>query len=186
MRKDHQNTLLIEYDGGRTEVDVTDPDKARAIDRALQIKVLQSPPFRTSGALIATHHCFHLLLVHMTYLISPEEPFSTMTANRWLGLLFYEGGLPRIQELFAAEKGDSAKRRRFMRRMQEDWEAYESKMATIVLEDYLTGRPPPLKAIWYDAAEYEMERLGLQAHEGEVELEIWHGAKIKIGCANCQ
>ncbi|KAH0537135.1 hypothetical protein FGG08_006039 [Glutinoglossum americanum] len=193
LRLDHQNELLIVYDAGRLPVPMQPQDRAAEYLR-LQIEILQTPPFTITKNLISTHHVLHLLVSYLRRTISPEPPHDQN--DDWISMLLYESGLARIVEFFAAEKGGGgvisggvsqrAKRKEFMRNMQEDWDRAKSNPGVDVV--YGGGeegtKPPKVGQIWFKAAKGEMGKRGLVPHFSEDWVEVW-GGRISVGCENC-
>ncbi|KAI9862763.1 MAG: hypothetical protein M1813_004259 [Trichoglossum hirsutum] len=194
LRLEHQNSLLIEYDAGRLPVPMHPNDRAIVYLR-LQTTILQSPPFTVTGNLISTNHVLRLLVQYLRRTISPEPPHDQN--DDWISMLLYESGLARIVEFFAAEKGGGsvigggvsqrAKRKEFMRNMQEDWDRAKSNPGVDVV--YGGGeegtKPPKVGQVWFKCAKEEMGRRGVLPHSSEDWVEVW-GTRISMGCESCE
>jgi hypothetical protein len=191
LRLEHQNSLRIHYDAGRLPVPMHPNDRA-ADYFDFQTSILQEPPFTASRILISTHHALHLLVTCLRRTISPDPPHDQK--DDWISMLLYESGLPRIVEFFAAEKGGGgisgvsqrAKRKEFMRNMQDDWDRAVSNPGVDVV--YGGGKegikPPKVAQIWFRAAKGEMVERGVIPHSSEDWVEVW-GTRISIGCEHC-
>lgn len=146
--------------------------------RRWQESLLQNPPFTHTETLIFTHHVFKLLV---SYLWLPSS---------WISMLCIASGFGRFLEFFEAEKGGpnaNTLRRNFMHNMQLDWDLYnrERAGATVygTIEEWL--KAPPLNEIWFDVAAAEMARRGVRPHLPGRPVEICPGAKLVIGCQDC-
>ncbi|KAG5300964.1 F-box domain-containing protein [Histoplasma ohiense] len=189
-RSELQSNLYAVYKAGRLPVTIQPADRT-IMFRKLQAKIVSSPPFTNTRTLVSTHHCIHLLVSYLQLTLSSEPPFPT-SCDLWISMLLTTSGLGRIAEFFAAEKGGGNNqrsiRREFMRNMQADLDAIrnDERASKVYGSGEESRRPPRLREIWFEAARNEMEVRGVMPHQTEDWVIVWEGAKISIGCQNCE
>ncbi|PGH09602.1 hypothetical protein AJ79_05658 [Helicocarpus griseus UAMH5409] len=185
-----QSDLYATYEAGRLPVPIQPVDRSLMF-RKLQAEIVKTPPFTNTRTFLSTHHCIHLLVSYLRFTLSPEPPFHT-SCDPWISMLLTTSGLGRIGEFFAAEKGGGnnqrSMRKEFMRNMQADWDASRNDEKALMV--YGSGeestRPPPVREIWFEAARNEMRIRGVVPHQTEDWVVVWEGARISIGCQNCE
>ncbi|KAL2008222.1 hypothetical protein VTN00DRAFT_8204 [Thermoascus crustaceus] len=122
-RREHRNSLLRDFEAGRLPVPIP-PHVRRTMYRALQAKILQSPPFTDTSTLISTHHCMQLLVSYLRHTVPPDEQTGGALDDSWIGSLLTISPFARIVEFFSAEIGDGgnqrAQRRDFMHNFHHD------------------------------------------------------------------
>lgn len=185
-----QDSLYTAFEAGRLPVPVQPVDRA-IMYRNIQIEILRTPPFTNTHTLISTHHCIHLLVSYLRFTLAPNPP-DYSTCDPWISMLLTSSGLGRIAELFAAEKGGGnnqrTMRREFMRNMQTDWDMYrnDSRALRTFGSGEKSREPPPVREIWFEAARTEMRVRDVLPHQTEEWVVVWEGARISIGCQNCE
>ncbi|KAJ5577301.1 hypothetical protein N7535_004227 [Penicillium sp. DV-2018c] len=168
-RREHTNMLVQKYEAGQLPVPL--PLEIRqGMYRELQTRILQSPPFTNTAALIATHHCMHLLVSYIRYSMSPEQG---EIDDSWISSLLTLAPFVRIVEFFSAEIGDGGsqrtQRKDFMYNFYNDMTMYQKDhMNSVVF-----ARAPAqnlhssVHDIWFAAAEAELRARQAIPHEVE-------------------
>lgn len=177
--------LLREYEAGRLSVPISSEARQRMY-RELQTRVLQGPPFKSTAALVATHHCMHLLVSYIRYTMLP----GTEVDDSWISSLLIRSPFARIVEFFSAEIGDGGnqrmQRKDFMLNFHADMTQHERDNMNSVLFGRVAvqNMHSSVRELWFDAAETELESRQAIPHDEEVAWR-WNGIPILIGCSDC-
>lgn len=185
-RREHTNILLREYEAGRLAVPVPLEERKRMYWE-LQTRILQNPPFTNTAALVATHHCMHLLVSYIRHTMLPDAEID----DSWISSLLTLSPFGRIVEFFSAEIGDGGnqrmQRKDFMYNFHADMTTHERDQMNSVVY----GRVPAqnmhrsVRDLWFDAAQAELESRQAIPHEEEVAW-CWNGIPILFGCSDCE
>ncbi|CAI7608034.1 unnamed protein product [Penicillium pancosmium] len=105
-RRENTNMLLREYEAGRLTVPIALRTRQQMY-HDIQMRILQNPPFTNTTALLATHHCMHLLVSYIRYTMGSE----TEIDDSWISSLLTVAPFGRIVEFFSAEIGDGGNQR---------------------------------------------------------------------------
>lgn len=184
-RREHTNMLVREYEAGRLSVPIS-LQMRQKMYRDLQMRILREPPFNNTAALVATHHCMHLLVSYIRHTMAPEvEP-----DDSWISSLLAVSPFGRIVEFFSAEIGDGGnqrvQRKDFMYNFYHDMTAHKQDHINSVL----FGRASDgnvhisVRDLWFDVAKAEL--ISRQAIPHDVEnVWQWNGISILFGCGDC-
>ncbi|KAJ5924469.1 hypothetical protein N7466_008656 [Penicillium verhagenii] len=187
-RREHTNTLLREHEAGNLSVPVPFHMRQRMY-RELQTRILREPPFNNTAALVATHHCMHLLVSYIRYTMESEgEP-----DDSWISSLLTLSPFVRIVEFFSAEIGDGRnqrmQRKDFMYNFYHDMKAHEKDHMNSVVWGRASDRSvqnphSSVQDLWFDAAKAELASRGAIPHDIEKAWH-WNGIPILFGCRDC-
>ncbi|KAJ5643536.1 uncharacterized protein N7484_006043 [Penicillium longicatenatum] len=187
-RREHTNMLLREYEAGNLSVPVPQAMRQKMY-RELQSRILREPPFTNTAALIATHHCIHLLVSYIRYTMASEgEP-----DDSWISSLLTVSPFARIVEFFSAEIGDGGnqrmQRKEFMYNFYHDMNAHEKDHMNSKVWGRASGRNAQnthssVRDLWFDAAKAELASRNAIPHEIE-SVWRWNGVPILFGCSDC-
>lgn len=177
--------LLREYEAGRLTVPISSEARQRMY-RELQTRILQNPPFKNTAALVATHHCMHLLVSYIRYTMLP----GTEVDDSWTSSLLTLSPFARIVEFFSAEIGDGGnqrmQRKDFMHNFHADMTQHERDNMNSVLFGRVAvqNMHSSVRELWFDAARTELESRQAIPHDEEVAWR-WNGIPILFGCSDC-
>ncbi|KAJ5692934.1 hypothetical protein N7462_002357 [Penicillium macrosclerotiorum] len=184
-RREHLNMLFRDHEAGRLSVPI--PLEVRqSMYRELQIRILQQPPFTNTMALVATHHCMHLLVSYIRYTMAPESEID----DSWISSLLTVSPFGRIVEFFSAEIGDGGDQRRqrkdFMNNFYRDTKAHEKNQMNSVIFGRALDRSmhSSVRDLWFDAATIELNARRAMPHDSEG-VWRWGGIPILFGCPDC-
>ncbi|KAL2222658.1 F-box domain protein [Thermoascus aurantiacus ATCC 26904] len=189
-RREHTNSLLRDFEAGRLPVPIP-LHVRRDMYRALQAKILQSPPFTDTSTLISTHHCMQLLVSYLRHTMPPDEP---VFDDSWIGSLLTMSPFSRIVEFFSAEIGDGgnqrAQRRDFMHNFHNDLMRHERDERNPLIFDFGTDtnghyHSIGIRDIWFDVAREELSARRAVPHDIE-SIWVWNGVPILFGCQDCR
>ncbi|KAF3931015.1 hypothetical protein ABW20_dc0102200 [Dactylellina cionopaga] len=163
------------------------------IFKAFQLNIINTLP---DPILIQTHHTMHLLVKHMRLSVCPAPPHQKN--DPWISMLLHKSGLGRITEFFAADMpyASHSIRKAFARAMQKDFDELETARGTGVelgndrgsmLDNLEKDVPPPIKEIWFDAAQEVMRIRKLEPHEKEgLAVGMFGGIVVDdLSCTGC-
>lgn len=162
--------------------------------RALQAKILQSPPFTDTSTLISTHHCMQLLVSYLRHTVPPDEQTGGALDDSWIGSLLTISPFARIVEFFSAEIGDGgnqrAQRRDFMHNFHHDLMINERDERNSLIFDFGTDtnghhHSTGIRDIWFDVAREELSARRAVPHDIE-SIWVWNGVPILFGCQDCR
>ena len=179
--------LVQKYEAGQLPVPLPLEVRQRMY-RELQTRILQSPPFTNTAALVATHHCMHLLVSYIRYAMSLDGQADI--DDSWISSLLTLAPFVRIVEFFSAEIGDGgsqrAQRKEFMYNFYQDTMMYEKDhMDSVVFARVSTQNlHTSVQDIWFAAAEAELKTRKAIPHNVE-HVWIWNGIPIVFGCPDC-
>ncbi|KAJ5890923.1 uncharacterized protein N7473_007151 [Penicillium subrubescens] len=185
-RREHTNMLLREHEAGRLSVPIS-IETRRRMYRDLQTRILQAPPFSNTAALVATHHCMHLLVSYIRYTMAPEAEID----DSWISSLLTVSPFTRIVEFFSAEIGDGGnqrvQRKDFMYNFYRDMTAHEKDRMNSVIFGRASERNShsSVRDLWFDAASRELESRQAMPHDVET-VWTWNGIPILFGCQDCR
>lgn len=178
--------LLREHEAGRLSVPIP-IETRRRMYRDLQTRILQAPPFSNTAALIATHHCMHLLVSYIRYTMAPEAEID----DSWISSLLTVSPFTRIVEFFSAEIGDGGnqrvQRKDFMYNFYRDMTTHEKDRMNSVIFGRAAERNShsSVRDLWFDAASRELESRQAMPHDVET-VWTWNGIPILFGCQDCR
>ncbi|KAJ5211896.1 uncharacterized protein N7498_003542 [Penicillium cinerascens] len=185
-RREQTNVLLREYEAGRLAVPISLEARQRMY-RDLQTRILQNPPFTNTAALLATHHCMHLLVIYIRYTMAPEAEID----DSWISSLLTVSPFARIVEFFSAEIGDGGnqrlQRKDFMYNFHADMRMHERDHMNSTIFGQASNQSihSSVRDLWFDAAKAELELRQALPHDQEIAW-CWNGIPILFGCGNCQ
>ncbi|KAI1836368.1 hypothetical protein DTO006G1_2577 [Penicillium roqueforti] len=185
-RREHTNMLVQKYEAGQFPVPLPLEVRQRMY-RELQTRILQSPPFTNTAALVATHHCMHLLVSYIRYAMSLD---GHDIDDSWISSLLTLAPFVRIVEFFSAEIGDGgsqrAQRKEFMYNFYQDTTMYEKDPMDSVVFARVSAQNlhSSVQDIWFAAAEAELKARKAIPHNVE-HVWIWNGIPIVFGCPDC-
>lgn len=185
-RREHTNMLLHEHEAGRLSVPIP-IETRRRMYRDLQIRILQAPPFSDTAALVATHHCMHLLVSYIRYTMAPEAEID----DSWISSLLMISPFSRVVEFFSAEIGDGGnqrmQRKDFMYNFYRDTTAHEKDHLYSVIFGQASNRNShtSVRDLWFDAASRELESRQAMPHDVE-SVWTWNSIPILFGCPDCR
>lgn len=185
-RREQTNVLLQEYEAGRLAVPISLEARQRMY-RDLQTRIIQNPPFTNTAALLATHHCMHLLVIYIRYTMAPEAEID----DSWISSLLTVSPFARIVEFFSAEIGDGGnqrmQRKDFMYNFHADMRMHgrDHMNSTIFGQASNQSIHSSVRDLWFDAAKTELELRHALPHDQEIAW-CWNGIPILFGCGNCQ
>ncbi|KAJ5266877.1 hypothetical protein N7478_009685 [Penicillium angulare] len=186
-RREHTNMLLREYEAGKLAVPVP-LDMRRKMYRDLQTRILREPPFTNTAALLATHHCMHLLVSNIRHTIPEGEP-----DDSWISSLLALSPFVRIVEYFSAEIGDGGnqrmQRKDFMYNFYHDMNSHEKDHMISVIwgraaDQNVQNMHSSVRDLWFDAARAELKIRNANPHRVE-DVFHWNGVPIQFGCPDC-
>mgnify|MGYP001635730406 FL=1 len=178
--------LVQKYEAGQLPVPLPLEVRQRMY-RELQTRILQSPPFTNTAALVATHHCMHLLVSYIRYAMSLD---GHDIDDSWISSLLTLAPFVRIVEFFSAEIGDGgsqrAQRKEFMYNFYQDTTMYEKDPMDSVDFSLVSAQNlhSSVQDIWFAAAEAELKARKAIPHNVE-HVWIWNGIPIVFGCPDC-
>ncbi|KAJ5749640.1 hypothetical protein N7533_006668 [Penicillium manginii] len=185
-RRENTNMLLREYEAGRLTVPITLRTRQQMY-HDIQTRILQKPPFTNTTALLATHHCMHLLVSYIRYTMGSE----TEIDDSWISSLLTVAPFGRIVEFFSAEIGDGGnqrmQRKDFMYNFHHDMTAHRKDHMNSVIFGRSSDQNihTSVRELWFDAARTELASRQAVPHEIEVAW-CWNSIPILFGCADCQ
>lgn len=185
-RREHTNMLLREYEAGRMAVPISSEVRQRMY-RELQTRILQHPPFTNTAALVATHHCMHLLVSYIRHTMLPDAEID----DSWISSLLTLSPFVRIVEFFSAEIGDGGNQRMQRKDFMYNFHADMTTHGRDHMNSVVFGRVPAqnmhssVRDLWFDAARAELESRRAIPHEEEAAW-CWNGIPILFGCSDCE
>ncbi|KAJ5174560.1 uncharacterized protein N7482_000437 [Penicillium canariense] len=185
-RREHTNMLLREHEAGRLSVPIPIGTRRRMY-RDLQTRILQAPPFSNTAALVATHHCMHLLVSYIRHTMTPGAEID----DSWISSLLTLSPFTRIVEFFSAEIGDGGnqrmQRKDFMCNFYRDMTTHEKDRMNSVIFGQASNRNmhSSVRDLWFDAATRELESRQAIPHDLE-NVWTWNGIPILFGCPDCR
>ncbi|KAJ5155036.1 uncharacterized protein N7500_010475 [Penicillium coprophilum] len=186
-RREHTHTLVQKYETGQLPVPLPLEIRQRMY-RELQTRILQSPPFTNTAALVATHHCMHLLVSYIRFAMSPDG--QAEIDDSWISSLLTLAPFVRIVEFFSAEIGDGGnqrtQRKEFMYNFYNDTARYEKDHMNSIVFARASAQNlhSSVQDIWFAAAEAELRARRAIPHDVE-HVWIWNGIPIVFGCPDC-
>ncbi|EPS44293.1 hypothetical protein H072_1713 [Dactylellina haptotyla CBS 200.50] len=157
------------------------------IFRAFQITIISS---LSDNILIQTHHIMHLLVKHIRLSVCPAPPHQKN--DPWISMLLHKSGLGRITEFFAADMpyASHSTRKAFARAMQKDFDELEEVTGPVSpggANDVERDVPPPIREIWFDAAQEVLRNRELEPHVGEgLAVGMFGGIVVDdLSCTGC-
>lgn len=184
-RREHTNMLVREYEAGRLSIPIS-PQMRQSMYRDLQTRILREPPFNNTAALVATHHCMHLLVSYIRHTMAPEvEP-----DDSWITSLLAVSPFGRIVEFFSAEIGDGGnqrmQRKDFMYNFFHDMTAHKQDHMNSVLFGRASDENVHISVrdLWFDVAKAELVSRRAIPHDVE-NVWRWNGIPILFGCGDC-
>ncbi|KAF3921116.1 hypothetical protein AA313_de0210418 [Arthrobotrys entomopaga] len=163
------------------------PNLTRAeLFRAFQISILGN---FSDGILIQTHHTMHLLVKQIRLSVCPNPPHQKN--DPWISMLLHKSGLRRITEFFAADMpyASHSIRKAFARAMQKDFDELEKITVSLSPGGIDDDRdvPPPIREIWFDAAQEVMKKRELEPHRMEgLAIGMFGGIVVNdLMCTGC-
>ncbi|KAJ6143967.1 hypothetical protein N7471_003420 [Penicillium samsonianum] len=186
-RREHTNMLVQKYEAGQLPVPLPLEIRQRMY-RELQTRILQSPPFTNTAALVATHHCMHLLVSYIRFAMSPDG--QAQIDDSWISSLLTLAPFVRIVEFFSAEIGDGGsqrtQRKEFMYNFYQDTTMYEKDHMNSVVFARASAQNlhSSVQDIWFAAAEAELRTRRAIPHDVE-HVWVWNGIPIVFGCPDC-
>ncbi|KAG0153526.1 hypothetical protein PDIDSM_2179 [Penicillium digitatum] len=186
-RREHTNMLVQKYEAGQLPVPLPLEIRQRMY-RELQTRILQSPPFTNTPALVATHHCMHLLVTYIRYAMSPDG--QAEIDDSWISSLLTLAPFVRIVEFFSAEIGDGGsqrtQRKEFMYNFYQDTMKYEKDHMNSVVFARASAQNlhSSVQDIWFAAAAAELKARRAIPHDVE-HVWVWNGVPIVFGCPDC-
>ncbi|KAK6534213.1 hypothetical protein TWF281_005546 [Arthrobotrys megalospora] len=146
------------------------PIRTRAeIFHAFQTAIISTLP---DGILVQTHHTMHLLIKLMRLSICPTPPHQKN--DPWISMMLHKSGLGRITEFFAADMpyASHSTRKGFAKAMQKDFDDLDIASGQVPGQTgnrdvYERDVPPPIREIWFDAAQEVMRDRKLEPHAKE-------------------
>lgn len=187
-RREQTNQLLRDYEAGTLNVPVP-LEKRRQMNRDLQTEILRQPPFTNTAALVATHHCMHLLVSYIRFTLVSMTP-GVEPDDSWISSLLTVAPFVRIVEFFSAELGDGGnqrlQRKDFMYNFYHDTKTYEKDQMNAVIFGKTTEQNlhSSVSDVWFAAAKAELTSRDALPHDAE-QAWHWNGIPILFGCANC-
>jgi hypothetical protein len=188
-RRELTNKFVQEYEAGKLPVPFPLEIRQRMY-RELQTRILQSPPFTNTAALVATHHCMHLLVSYIRHTITMNPEAQTEVDDSWISSLLTLAPFVRIVEFFSAEIGDGgnqrSQRKDFMYNFYADMTTYEKDHMNSVVFARASAQNlhGSVQDIWFAAAEAELRARQAIPHNVE-HVWVWNGIPIVFGCRNC-
>ncbi|CAG8111592.1 unnamed protein product [Penicillium salamii] len=186
-RREHTNMLVQKYEAGKLPVPFPLEIRQRMY-RELQTRILQTPPFTNTAALVATHHCMHLLVSYIRYTMNSEVQVET--DDSWISSLLTLAPFVRIVEFFSAEIGDGGsqrtQRKDFMYNFYHDMTMYQKDHMNSVVFARASAQNlhSSVDDIWFAAAEAELRARNAMPHDVE-HVWVWNGIPIVFGCPHC-
>lgn len=179
--------LVQKYEAGQLPVPLPLEIRQRMY-RELQTRILQSPPFTNTAALVATHHCMHLLVSYIRYAMSLDG--QAEIDDSWISSLLTLAPFVRIVEFFSAEIGDGGsqrtQRKDFMYNFYSDTTKYEKDHMNSVVFARASAQNlhSSVQDIWFAAAAAELRARRAIPHDVE-HVWVWNGIPIVFGCPDC-
>ncbi|OJJ44408.1 hypothetical protein ASPZODRAFT_135231 [Penicilliopsis zonata CBS 506.65] len=186
-RREQTNTLLRDFETRQLPFPIP-LNKRKTMNKALQLEIIQSPPFTDTSTLISTHHCMQLLVSYLCHTVPPDE--SIVPDNSWIHSLLTISPFIRVVEYFSAEIGDGGnqrlQRKEFMQNFHNDLRGSEKdEVSSLIFENPVGGHQhSSINDVWFDAAKQELARRNALPHDMEP-MWICNGIPILFGCPDC-
>ncbi|KAF3145536.1 hypothetical protein TWF569_006594 [Orbilia oligospora] len=159
------------------------------IFHAFQTSIISTLP---DPILIQTHHTMHLLIKLVRLSICPTPPHQKN--DPWISMMLHKSGLTRITEFFAADMpyASHSTRKGFAKAMQKDWDDLDIASGQVPgqvrnRDVYERDVPPPIREIWFDAAQEVMRNKKLEPHAREgLAVGMFGGYVVDdLSCTGC-